>query len=211
MRRLIIAMSLLLPLAAHAQEPVVGLPCEGCESVFAGMPPALAARARIAPFSELGEPMVILGTVTGADGKPRAGVIVYAYQTNAAGIYPTSGLAPDAPARRHGTLRGWARTDARGRYGFDTIRPAGYPKTDLPAHVHMHVIEPGCATYYIDDIMFTDDPRLTPKAIAKLTLGRGGKGIATPMRNKDDAWQVTRDIVLGLNIPGYPACGTTPP
>jgi protocatechuate 3,4-dioxygenase beta subunit len=207
MRCLLFAASLLLPLAALAQEPVVGLPCEGCEWVFAGMPTELAARARIAPFSELGEPLVVSGKVTGADGKPRAGVIVYAYQTNTDGIYPTKGLPPDAPARRHGTLRGWTRTDASGSYAFDTIRPTGYPKTDLPAHIHMHVIERGCATYYIDDIMFTDDPRLTPKAISRLTLERGGKGIVTPLRKEDGPWMVRRDIQLGLNIPGYPACG----
>jgi protocatechuate 3,4-dioxygenase beta subunit len=207
MRHVLIAVPLLLSLAAQAQEPVAGLPCEGCEWVFSGLPNALAARARIAPFSELGEPMVVSGKVSGADGKARAGVIVYAYQTNAAGIYPTTGLPADAPARRHGTLRGWTRTDANGGYAFDTIRPAGYPKTNLPAHIHMHVIEPGCATYYIDDIVFTDDPRLTPNAIARMAQPRGGSGVTTPQRKDAGPWLVKRDIQLGSNIPGYPACG----
>ena len=49
-------------------------------------------------------------------------------------------------------------TDAKGRYTFETIRPASYPDATIPQHIHMHVIERGCATYYIDELVFTDDP-----------------------------------------------------
>ena len=54
-----------------------------------------------------------------ADGAPAAGIIVYAYQTDATGIYPRG-------STRHGRLRGWVRTDEAGRYRFDTIRPGAY-------------------------------------------------------------------------------------
>ena len=69
----------------------------------------------------------------------------------------------------------------------------------------MHVIERGCATYYIDDVMFTDDPLRTPVERQTLTTGRGGDGIVTPTR-VDGRWIATRDITLGLNIPGHPGC-----
>ena len=144
--------------ATLAREPVVGLPCEGCEEVFEGLPATLASSARIAPPDEPGQPLRIEGTVRDRSGRPAAGVIVYAYHTDSRGIYPERGAA-----RPHGRLRGWAKTEAKGRYRFDTIRPAGYSDTDIPQHVHMHVIEVGRCTYYIDDILFEDDPRLTPE------------------------------------------------
>jgi protocatechuate 3,4-dioxygenase beta subunit len=132
------------------------------------------------------------------------GVIVYAYHTNAAGIYPTDDRYRGMAAFRHGRLRGWAVTDGSGRYHFDTIRPGGYPNTDLPQHVHMHIIEVGRCTYYIDDIMFEDDPRLTPEMRRRLTLGRGGDGVVTPTRDGAGVYRVVRDIVLGQALPGYP-------
>src|SRR5690349_12708303 len=92
--------ALLLCAAAAAQEPIVGGPCEGCEYVFVDQPAQLAAQARIAPIGEAGAPLVIEGTVRRADGKAVANVIVYAYHTNAAGIYPPG-------TTRHGALRGW--------------------------------------------------------------------------------------------------------
>jgi protocatechuate 3,4-dioxygenase beta subunit len=209
MRTLILAAAACLLLTGSASaaplEPITGLPCEGCEAVFEGLPAQLKSRARIAPASEPGQPLVLRGTVSGSDGKPRKGVVVYAYQTNARGIYPTSERANGRASHRHGLLRGWALTDAEGRYAFDTIRPAGYPGTDLPQHIHMHVIERGCATYYIDDVLFTDDPRLTAEQIRRHDRKRAGSGIATPaMENR--TWQVRRDIRLGMNIPGYPGC-----
>ena len=75
----------------------------------------------------------------------------------------------------------------------------------MPQHIHLYVIEPGCALYYIDDVLFRDDPHLTPAVARKMDHGRGGSGIVTPERVAD-GWQATRDIVLGRNIPGYPAC-----
>ena len=69
--------------------------------------------------------------------------------------------------------------------------------------MHLHIIEPGRCTYYIDDIVFTDDPRLTPAARAGFP-GRGGSGVATPRREGEGAWVVERDIVLGAGIRGYP-------
>lgn len=206
-RQFILALSC-LPLLSVAQavpgnEPIIGLPCEGCEAVFVGIPATLSSQSRIAPMGEPGEPLQLAGVVLGADGAPRAGVIVYAYQTNAAGIYPTGTHRLPGWAGRHGRLRGWARTDAQGRYNFNTIRPGSYPGRNIPQHIHMHVIEPGRATYYIDDVMFTDDPKLTLQRRKELATGRGGTGVITPVR-RDGGWLARRNIILGLGIPGYP-------
>jgi hypothetical protein len=126
------------------------------------------------------------------DGQPAARVIVYAYHTDREGLYPPAG-------NRHGRLRGWVRTDARGQFRLDTIRPGAYPSRQIAEHVHLHVIEPGVGTYYIDDLEFEDDPLNTRRRGAE----RGGKGLAMPVR-RQGIWHVRRDIVLGLNIPGHP-------
>lgn len=191
-------------LQATGREPIVGGPCEGCEAVFEGIPEQVPTRARIAPADEPGEPLRIEGRVARLDGDPAPGTIVYAYHTNARGIYPPDEALRGRSAYRHGTLRGWARADSEGRYVFETIRPASYPDTDVPQHVHVHVLEPGRCTYYIDPIEFTDDPLLPAPEMGDEPDGRGGPGVLTPVRGPQGVWLVERDIVLGRNITGYP-------
>jgi hypothetical protein len=190
--------------SGQGREPIVGLPCEGCEAIFQGLPAALSATSTLAGPNESGRQLRIEGTVFDTAGRAASGIVVYAYHTDAQGLYPTEERFRGQAAFRHGRLRGWARTDQRGEYRFDTIRPIGYPNTDLPEHVHMHVLEVGRCTYYIDDLMFEDDQRLTPNMRRQLTLGRGGNGVVSPARN-GDGFFVRRDIVLGERIPGYPA------
>jgi protocatechuate 3,4-dioxygenase beta subunit len=210
-RRFYVLLGALLTLPAGGalaqHEPVVGLPCEGCEAVFVGMPQDISSSARIAPEDEGGEPMVIEGRVVDASITPRAGIIIYAYHTDAGGIYPKDQRLRETAAYRHGYLRGWAKTDSAGRYRFETIRPGPYPASRAPAHVHMHVIEPGRCTYYIASIVFEDDPRLSDEDRERQELGRGGSGLVSPAREAGGRWVVRRDIVLGLRVPGYERCG----
>ncbi|MBK8979597.1 MAG: hypothetical protein IPM29_27155 [Planctomycetes bacterium] len=105
----------------------------------------------------------------------------------------------------HGEQRGWVRADAQGRYRFESIRPEEHPGREDPQHVHMHVIEPGRRTYYIENTVFTDDPLLTAERRERESAGRGGHGMATPRREDEGVWVVRRDIVLGAGTPGYPA------
>jgi len=195
-----------LSLGATQRERVVGLPCEGCEAVFEGMPATVGTEGRLAPTGEPGRPLVVEGVVTTGAGHPASGVIIYAYQTDAGGLYPAAPSLRGAAAR-HGRLRGWARTDAAGRYRFLTVRPGGYPNTDIPEHVHLHVIEPGRCTYYIDDVVFEDDPRLTARQRAAHDRGRGGSGVVRPTGSAAAGWNARRDIRLGAGINGYDQCG----
>jgi protocatechuate 3,4-dioxygenase beta subunit len=173
---LLAAISLVAAQQPRPREPIIGGPCEGCEGVFEGLPERLTSTARIAPDGEPGERMVLEGTVFDATGQPAAGVIVYAYHTDAQGIYPPDERFPRQAAYRHGRLRGWVTTDARGHYRFETIRPGSYPSRSEPAHVHMHVIEVGRWTYYIDSVRFDDDPLLSA-AERRSAGGRGGPGL----------------------------------
>lgn len=188
------------------RERVVGLPCEGCEGVFPGMPEraTMPSEARVAPADEPGEALVVTGVVRDAGGEPVPGIIVYAYQTDAEGIYPRPADPGAGDYERHGTLRAWAKTDAKGAYTFRTIRPASYPGTTIPQHIHMHIVEAGRCTYYIDGIMFEDDPHLSDRERER-SRRRGGSGLVMPERDEGGVWRAQRDITLGEHVPGYPS------
>lgn len=192
--------------AINQPVPVIGNPCEGCEAVFDGMPAELSSHVRLAPVGEPGVPMRISGRVLDDSGRARAGVVVYAYQTDSTGIYPRPAQRLGREAMRHGRLRGWMRSDAQGRYAIDTIRPGSYPGEDVAEHVHMHVLEPGCFTYFIDDLMFLDDPKLSEEE-RQQAHGTGGNGFLRPVM-ADGVWRVERDIVLGRGVPGHRACSS---
>jgi protocatechuate 3,4-dioxygenase beta subunit len=140
--------------------------------------------------------MVISGRVFKPDGRtPAPNVIVYAYHTNATGVYPQPAIATTTWSRRHGYLRGWVRTNALGEYRFVTIRPTPYENRSDPAHVHVVVKEPDRREYWIDEIVFTDDPLVNARYRSQ-ARNRGGNGIVTPTRDANATWQVRRDITL---------------
>jgi protocatechuate 3,4-dioxygenase, beta subunit len=147
-------------------------------------------RTRIAPPGEPGEAFSFSGRTLSADrGEPVAGVVVQAWHTNAAGVYPQGGTP------RRILFRAWTRTGADGRYAFDTIKPGIYPSRDAPAHVHLIVIEPGKRPYWIDDIVFEGEAGVTPAFRASQGL-RGGPGIVRPSKNAAGVLTASRDIRL---------------
>ena len=169
--------------------------CEGCEAIYERSFDDLSWRTTIPPEGEPGEPLVLTGRVFQPDGRtPAAGVVIYAYHTNAKGVYPTRGDERDW-ARRHGYLRGWVKTSVEGRYEFRTVRPATYPSRSAPAHIHLIVKEPGRQEYWIDQVVFEDDPLVDSRYRADHD-GRGGSGIIRLTKDESGTWQGRRDIVL---------------
>ncbi|MGH6786736.1 MAG: hypothetical protein ACREBO_07885 [Novosphingobium sp.] len=169
--------------------------CEGCEGVLETDLAKLAAHARIGPVSEPGEPLRVTGTVYQADGStPAPGVVIYAYQTNAQGLYADGSNASEW-SRRHGRLRGWVKTGADGSYAFDTIKPAPYPREAMPAHIHLTVLEPGKRPYWIDEIVFDGEFGVTP-AYRRKAINQGGGGIVALVAGSDGIAIARRDIVL---------------
>lgn len=169
--------------------------CEGCEGAAEANPATLTNAARIGPGIDTGEPLAVDGVVYQNDGKtPAAGVVVYAYQTNASGRY-ANGATTTVWSRRHGRLRGWVKTGADGRYHFDTIKPAPYPNDTIPAHIHLTVLEPGKRPYWIDDIVFDGEFGVTP-AYRKAMVNQGGNGIVPVRRDASGKAVVVRDIIL---------------
>jgi protocatechuate 3,4-dioxygenase beta subunit len=84
----------------------------------------------IAGAKEKGDRLVVEGVVTDANGKPVAGAIVYAYQTDADGYYIREKNSNDA------RLCGYMKTDADGRYRIHSILPGSYPGSTIAAHIH---------------------------------------------------------------------------
>ena len=180
----------------------VGGGCEGCQAIYQDMPAVLNEVDTLPDFNQPGPKMLVFGTIYMHDGKtPAANTVLYIYHTDQSGLYSP---APNQTgvAKRHGALRGWIKTNANGQYKFYTLRPAPYPKANIPAHIHPIVREPDVNEYYIDEYRFSDDPLLTAQEKAR-DENRGGSGVVT-LTKEGNLLMCKRDIVLGLNIPNYP-------
>lgn len=178
-----------------------GGPCEGCEAIYeAPLSFDLLKHTDTLPeFSSGAQQILIHGKVFKADGKtPAPGIVIYAYHTNADGVYPMKGNETGW-AQRHGYLRGWVKTDKHGAYQIYTTRPGSYPNSSNPQHIHFTIKEPGYSEYYIDDIYFTDDPLLPANPSRN---ARGGSGLVK-LEKRNNLLAGERNIFLGKHIPGY--------
>lgn len=174
---------------------LVGGPCEGCEAVFEFGERPLSPVDTLPGFEQAEKKLKVTGTIYRPDGKtPAKGIILYIHHTNAQGVYPTRGNETGW-AQRHGYLRGWIRTETDGRYTFYTLKPGSYSRN--PAHIHPLILEPDGKYYYIDEYLFEGDPYLENG-----WGNRGGAGVVK-LKQENDLYVVERDIILGLNVPGY--------
>lgn len=102
--------------------------------------------------------------LTSASGKPVSNALLYLYQTSDIGWYSDTAahILVTEGDMRHARLFGYVRTDDNGNCIVHTIRPNGYPKSSLAAHIHIHIWDkdmkpmrgPG-------ELQFEDDPRMT--------------------------------------------------
>ncbi len=149
-----------------------------------------AASAVVVSPEEPGEPLVVTGTVYGPDGEtPAAGVELYAYHTDATGVYnePNDNTNP--------RLKATVRTGADGRYRLRTIKPAPYPGGGVPAHIHYRLSGGGFPDQRAE-LHFEGDPYLSARATAR-AAERGQFGSIRPLERDDDGvWHVVFDIKL---------------
>ena len=182
---------------------LVGGGCDGCDLMYIGMPENISSIDTSAGWIEEGQKLLVTGTVFKNDGyTPAPNVIIYYWQTDNNGLYsPKEGM--DKDAKTHGKIRGWVKSDLHGRYSIYTIRPGPYPTQDTPAHIHISIKEPDMPNeYYIDDLVFDDDKLLRGKRNG--LKNRGGSGILRVLIS-GDLQIAEHNIILGLNIPNYPA------
>ena len=99
--------------------------------------------------------------ITAGNGNPQADKLVYVYQTSSKGWYADTAphILQNEGDRNHARLFGYFKTDPNGKFEFTTIKPTGYPNSNLPAHIHIEVYLDEDKTF-ISELLFDDDPRL---------------------------------------------------
>lgn len=136
---------------------------------------APSGRAVIITEGEPGKKITVRCSVTGNNGQPVAGALVYAYQTSAKGWYSDTAahILMNEGDMRHARLFGYVMTDLKGEFELATIQPAGYPQSDLPAHIHLAMWKDGQRLAGVPgELLFEDDERLTPERKSR-ALGDG--------------------------------------
>jgi protocatechuate 3,4-dioxygenase beta subunit len=120
-------------------------------------PATAPSTGRVAPQGEPGAALQVSGVVVDTAGAPVPGASLYVYQTDREGYY---GVKPESDSRNP-RLKVFLRSDARGAWAFDTVRPGSYPGSTNPAHIHFEVSASGHAPR-IFEIVFEGDPFVTP-------------------------------------------------
>src|SRR5262245_28462990 len=149
------------------------------------------AKINIAAKDEPGERLIVIGQVFGPDGKtPLAGASVYVYHTDAKGLY-----SPGTNDNRNPRLRGYMRTDAKGRYEYSTIKPAPYPNNGPPAHIHYVVNAPGHQER-IFEIVFEGDPKIDERMRAEAAKEGSAFSIRGLTRGQQGVWRCAQDVKM---------------
>ena len=179
---------------------IIGGSCEGCEAIY-DYNGTLKSSVTLPEYNVGNQKIKISGVVYNIDGKtPAKDVILYVYQTNAYGKYPKRESSAGWEAK-HGYLRAWVKTDTNGKYEFYTTRPASYPNSTIPQHIHIVIKEPNKMEYYVEDFFFADDPNLTANIVNR-KKPRGGSGVIS-LKSNGQLKEGNRMIILGKNIPNY--------
>ena len=174
--------------------------CEGCDATTEVDSGDLQSIVHIVTTDERGERLILHGKVLSADGKaPVGGVVIYLHQTNVDGLYAGGGKS-NPNSRRHGKLRGWAKSASNGTYEFHTIKPAPYPGQSEPAHIHLYIKEPNTPPYYIDNVVF-DGEFLVNNDYRREMANRGGSGIVKLLKDDNGILIASRDIILERHPP----------
>jgi protocatechuate 3,4-dioxygenase beta subunit len=113
---------------------------------------------------EPGQALVVTGHVIDSAGRSIKNAAMYVYQTSAKGWYSdrAAHISGNEGDRKHARLFGYLTTDEEGHFELRTVRPNGYPNSDLPSHIHVEIEgQDKQAGNLTTEIQFDDDPRLT--------------------------------------------------
>lgn len=186
--------------AALVGLPALSLSAAGCAkspAAHAGSTPVeeepaeLSWRTVLTNAGEPGTLMLVSGRIFAADGRtPVSGVTLHVYHTDARGLYSEKDGQGGPPDPR---IKGSVKTDRDGRYEFRSIRPASYPGTRNPQHIHAKVFGAGYAERWIPEYWFDDDRLVTADMRARyanlgtfspiVSAGRGDGGVFACVRD----------------------------
>lgn len=142
--------------------------------------------------ADKGEKMLISGTVFEADGKtPAPNVLIYLYHTDIEGYYGRK-----SGEHKHGRYRGWMLTDAKGRYEFQTIKPAPYPENRFAAHIHTTLTTAKMREDWIDNYLFEGDTLISARERAEAGKKGGFNPIVQLEKGANGVWTARRNIQL---------------
>lgn len=132
---------------------------------------ASSAPVRITPVGEPGNLIQVKGVVKNSQGQPQPGVTIYFYQTDSRGWYLAERphVGGNSGDQDHARLFGYVKTGPGGEFEIHTVKPSGYPGSDLPAHIHFAISESDVYRTMINEFLFDDDERLVGKARENVT------------------------------------------
>lgn len=98
--------------------------------------------AHISGPGKTGTPLTIEGRILDRGGNPLTGVPLWVYHTDSDGFYA---LDEDGNEKgwRHADYSARLQSGPEGNFEVHTIRPAGYPNSINPAHIHIRIDAPG--------------------------------------------------------------------
>jgi protocatechuate 3,4-dioxygenase beta subunit len=122
---------------------------------------AKAEKMNIISDDEPGVRITVKVLVTDAAGNPQSNALVYVYHTSDKGWYSDTAahIQMNEGDRKHSRLFGHVRTNRDGRFELATIKPHGYPQSNLPAHIHIEATTENGKSL-VSELLFDDDPRL---------------------------------------------------
>jgi hydroxyquinol 1,2-dioxygenase len=149
-----------------------------------------------------GEPCDVSGRVVDLEGKPVPGALIEVWQADEDGFYDVQYSDLQQPRGR-----GHLRSDADGRFWFQTVKPEAYPIPDdgpvgellraggrgpmRPAHIHFKIDAEGYQTL-ITHVFAEGDEHLDSDAV----FGVRENLIGEFRRGDDGRWRMTYDFVL---------------
>jgi protocatechuate 3,4-dioxygenase beta subunit len=157
---------------------------------------AVPGKLSLVTSQEPGDKLLVKGRVLDAIAKPIPGALIYVYHTSARGWYSdrAAHVAAQEGDRKYARLFGYLTSARDGSFEIRTIRPGGYPDSNLPAHIHIEIQRPGKTGWWVSEIRLDDDPRLT--AQMRQQSAREGFTICQVRRDGDRGWRVDPELCI---------------
>ncbi|MGB3079590.1 MAG: hypothetical protein WBB31_10975 [Saprospiraceae bacterium] len=117
----------------------------------------------IASSHEPGTKITVKGHVVDKKGKAYKNILLYFYQTSDSGWYADTAahILEKEGDMKHARLFGYLKTDEKGEFSFETIKPNGYPKSSITGHIHIQcMVSDSKSLTGPTELHFEDDRRM---------------------------------------------------